>query len=394
MIVNKCKSWSCDTVQTVARLSGKSVDLSTYESDTGVLQVRLESGSSGSGFGFNATWRTSWLSRSLVTVNDAKYSPFKTGNCDSDPIPSCSAKTAQSAQTCAKEKGCSWQSDDSFNSCAETNGAQCKAIYLAGSPKQVLCEKNLCGNNTTEKGTNSSKQGIFTVSGIDFMSGVLAIIPAFQEMFKCYEMRKWSEKKISELAKSWCEKQSILWGCPCYKQSEARKFDYRWSSLKTAVMLITLSFSKTIASQAGGFNAALTNGILTVMAFPFELYDWYMSHIKSKDDPPATRKNLFCKISEIIVTLGFLMYDTLQSEMSSGLVVIMVVAGFLLSLFILGLDVFSLKRSYDISIGGGIHPGPQGITSASGPPELDDPLPPQLQMRPGGVPPSAIRAWE
>ena len=107
-----------------------------------------------------------------------------------------------------------------------------------------------------------------------------------------------------------------------------------------------------------------------------------MSHIKSKDDPPATRNNLYCKISEIIVTLGFLMYDTLQSEMSSGLVVIMVVAGFLLSLFILGLDAFSLKRTYDISSGGGIHP------------ELDDPLPPQFQMRPGGVPPTPIRAWE
>jgi hypothetical protein len=213
-------------------------------------------------------------------------------------------------------------------------------------------------------------------------------------------MRKWSEKKISELAKSWCEKQSILWGCPCYKQSEARKFDYRWSSLKTAVMLITLSFSKTIASQAGGFNAALTNGILTVMAFPFELYDWYMSHIKSKDDPPATRKNLFCKISEIIVTLGFLMYDTLQSEMSSGLVVIMVVAGFLLSLIILGLDSFSLKRTYDVSSGGGIHPLNNNMSSDGGihpsglGHELDDPLPPQLKMRPGGVPPNAIRAWE
>ena len=51
VIVNKCKSWSCETVQTVARLSGKSVDLSTYESDTGVLQVRLESGSSQNGSG-------------------------------------------------------------------------------------------------------------------------------------------------------------------------------------------------------------------------------------------------------------------------------------------------------------------------------------------------------
>jgi len=36
--------------------------------------------------------------------------------------------------------------------------------------------------------------------------------------------------------------------------------------------------------------------------------------------------------------------------------------------------------TYDISSGGGIHP------------QLDDPLPPQLQMRPGGVPPNAFRA--
>jgi hypothetical protein len=125
-----------------------------------------------------------------------------------------------------------------------------------------------------------------------------------------------------------------------------------------------------------------------------------MSHIKSKDDPPATRKNLYCKISEILVTLGFLMYDTLQSEMSSGLVVIMVVAGFLLSLIILGLDSFSLKRTYDVSSGGGIHPLNNNMSSDGGihpsglGHELDDPLPPQLKMRPGGVPPHAIRAWE
>jgi hypothetical protein len=55
-------------------------------------------------------------------------------------------------------------------------------------------------------------------------------------------------------------------------------------------MLITLSFSKTIASQAGGFNAALTNGILTVMGFPFELYDWYMSHIKARMIHPQLGK--------------------------------------------------------------------------------------------------------
>jgi hypothetical protein len=319
-----------------------------------------------------------------VTVNDTKYSPFKTGNCDSAPIPSCTAKSAQSAQACAKENGCSWQSDDSFNSCAEANGAQCKAINLAGSPKQVLCEKNLCGNNTAENGTNSSKQG----SGIDFVSSVLAGIPVLQEMFKCNEMQKWSKKKISEFSKTWCEKQSILLGCPCYGQSEARKFDYRMSSYITAAMLIMLSSLKTITPQAGGVNAALTNGIFTVLGFPFELYDWYMSHIKSKDDPPATRKNLYCKISEILVTLGFLMYDTLQSEMSSGLVVIMVIAGFLFSLFILGLDVMSLKRTYDVSSGGGIHAIDDQVQ------EIDDPLPPQLKMRPGGVPPNAIRAWE
>ena len=60
--------------------------------------------------------------------------------------------------------------------------------------------------------------------------------------------------------------------------------------------------------------------------------------------------------------------------------VLVVGLGFLLSLSILGLDASSLKRTYDISSGGGIHP------------ELDDPLPPQLQMRPGGVPPNAFRA--
>jgi hypothetical protein len=382
-------------VQTVARLSGKSVDVSTYESDTGVLQVRLESGSSqnGSGFGFNATWRTSWLARSLVTVNDTKYSPFKTGNCDSDPIPSCIAKTAQSAQTCARENGCSWQSDDSFNSCANANGAQCKAISSnTSSPKQVLCAKNLCGNNTAEKdanGTNSSEQGICSAlqsNKIDCtslaVSFVFVIATAFLEMFKWNEMRKWSEKKISEFSKTWCEKQSILWGCPCYGQSEARKFDYRRSSLITGTILITLSFAKALVSPLGGVAAAVGNGMLTVFGFPFEVYDWYMSHIKSKDDPPATRKFLYCKISEIFVTLGFLLHDTLRSDMSDNSVVAIVVTGFLLSLFILGLDAFSLKRTYDISSGGGIHP------------ELDDPLPPQLQMRPCEVPPNAIKAWE
>jgi hypothetical protein len=151
------------------------------------------------------------------------------------------------------------------------------------------------------------------------------------------------------------------------------------------------SISKSFTPQAGVVNAAVSNATLTVFGFPFEIYDWYMSHIKSKDHPPAIRKMLRLKISEIIVTLAFLMYDTLRSDLSSGLVVtwfgektslwFVVVTGFLLSLFILGLDAFSLKRTYDISSGGGIHP------------ELDDPLPPQLQMRPDGVPPNATRAW-
>ena len=57
-----------------------------------------------------------------------------------------------------------------------------------------------------------------------------------------------------------------------------------------------------------------SNAVLTMMTFPFDMFWTYMVLLKAIQDPVPTRLNMSIKIIQVIVSLGYLIYQTVKQN--------------------------------------------------------------------------------
>jgi len=167
---------------------------------------------------------------------------------------------------------------------------------------------------------------------------LLGIVP---EIYKCYQVREWSERRKDELKKPGCE----LCGCVLWwDMSAAKKYDFKYN-IFTSFFLIVLTLLKGIIPGSSTTNAAQVNAILMILSIPCEFYDWWVLHFKSQDDESetiTTRYVLFGKIGQIIVAFAFLVYETAKSALSNNSVIVVVAVAFILNVVVLCLETYTL----------------------------------------------------
>jgi hypothetical protein len=234
--------------------------------------------------------------------------------------------------------------------------------HLAGNHACTACptnSNNLPGQTSptscscnTGYGGNALAGGCHpkgTTTGADFLTIILVFAGIGCELIKWYNVRQWSERRKKEYRVvgecCGCPAKVPLFGCVLwYDYSAAEKYDFKYN-FSTCFVLIILSILKGTVKNMSPTDAALVNAIITMSAFPFELYDEYLLHFQSQDDESeiiTTRRVLGSKVFSILSSFGSLVYETVQSaSWSDGLVIGCVAVAFFLNLVVLCLQTYT-----------------------------------------------------
>ena len=81
---------------------------------------------------------------------------------------------------------------------------------------------------------------------------------------------------------------------------------------------------------------------MTLVCFPFDLVDARNLHQKAEDDPVPTRPNLCAKITQVVLSLGYLLYDTISQNAPGPGTTALVVVACLSDLLVLGCESYTL----------------------------------------------------
>ena len=86
------------------------------------------------------------------------------------------------------------------------------------------------------------------------------------------------------------------------------------------------------------------NAVMTLVCpFPsFDLTDAHNLHKKAKDDPVPTRLNLCAKFVQVILSLAYLLYDTVKQDALGFWLTALVVVAWLTELLVLGCELRTL----------------------------------------------------
>ena len=84
------------------------------------------------------------------------------------------------------------------------------------------------------------------------------------------------------------------------------------------------------------------NAVMTLVCFPFDLVDARNLHKKALDDPVPTRPNLCAKITQVVLNLGYLLYDTISQNAPGPGTTVLVVVACLSDLLVLGCESYTL----------------------------------------------------
>ncbi len=85
---------------------------------------------------------------------------------------------------------------------------------------------------------------------------------------------------------------------------------------------------------------------MTLVNFPFDLIDARNLHKKADSDPVPTRPNLCAKITQVLLSLGYLLYDTISQNAPGPGTTTLVVVACLSDLLVLGCESYTLYKAY------------------------------------------------
>jgi hypothetical protein len=84
------------------------------------------------------------------------------------------------------------------------------------------------------------------------------------------------------------------------------------------------------------------NAVMTLVCFPFDLLDARNLHRKAEDDPAPTRLNVCAKITQVVLSLAYLLYDTVRQDAPGPGTTALVVVACLSDLLLLGCESYTL----------------------------------------------------
>jgi hypothetical protein len=87
------------------------------------------------------------------------------------------------------------------------------------------------------------------------------------------------------------------------------------------------------------------NAVMTLVCFPFDLVDARNLHKKALDDPAPTPLDLCAKITQVVLSLGYLLYDTISQNAPGPGTTALVVVACLSDLLVLGCEIYTLCRA-------------------------------------------------
>ncbi len=84
------------------------------------------------------------------------------------------------------------------------------------------------------------------------------------------------------------------------------------------------------------------NAVMTLVCFPFDLVDARNLKKKAWESPAPTRLNLCAKITQVVLSLAYLLYDTVRQDVPGPGTTALVVVACLSDLLLLGCESYSL----------------------------------------------------